>query len=73
MPKPPRVSQMRDNATMTNPEPPSPTVDDLPAAEALSEADPADAPDIADGIAAALQRELDQTSTAARDTAEPGS
>ena len=58
---------------MTNPTPPSPTVDDLPAAEALSDADPADAPDIADGIASALQRELDHTGTAGRDTAEPGS
>ncbi len=58
---------------MTDPTPPSSTVDDLPAAEALTQADPADAPDIADGMAAALQRELDQTGTAGRDTSEPGS
>lgn len=64
---------MRDNAEMTEPTPPLPTADDLPATEALSEADPADAPDIADGIAAALQRELDQTGTSAPDPAEQGS
>jgi len=39
--------------------PPDPTVDDQIALEALAEADPADAPDIAEGIAAGLQRELD--------------
>ena len=58
---------------MTDPTPPSSPVDDLPADDALSQADAADAPDIADGIAAALQRELDQTGTAGRDTPEPGS
>jgi hypothetical protein len=51
---------------------PSPAADDVPAAEALSNADPTDAPDIADGIAAALQRELDQTGTEGRNTTEPG-
>lgn len=40
---------------------PKPTGDDQIAAEALAEVDPADAPDIADGIAASLQRELDTT------------
>jgi hypothetical protein len=45
-----------------NDSPPSEqAIDDQPASRALSEADPADAPDIADGITAALQRELDET------------
>jgi hypothetical protein len=57
---------------MTQQAPPSPAADDVPAAEALSNADPADAPDIADGVTAALQRELDQTGTEGRNTTEPG-
>ncbi|MEN8040372.1 MAG: hypothetical protein ABFR95_02615 [Actinomycetota bacterium] len=40
---------------------------DRPALEALATADPADAPDIAEGVAASLQRELDQTD-ASRET-----
>ena len=48
---------------MTNPSQPDPTAVDQTAAEALADADPADAPDIADGIASSLQRELDQTGT----------
>lgn len=35
--------------------------DDEPALDALRVADPADAPDIAEGLASSLQRELDQT------------
>ncbi len=41
---------------------PDEAADDQVALETLSEADPADAPDIAEGLAASLQRELDQTS-----------
>lgn len=58
---------------MTEPTPPLPTADDLPATDALSEVDPAESPDIADGIAAALQRELDQSGTSDPGPAEPGS
>lgn len=49
---------------------PEPTADDQPALDALVSVDPADAPDIAEGIAASLQRELDQTgiSPGAEDT-----
>ncbi len=49
---------------------PEPTTDDQPALDALVSIDPADAPDIAEGIAASLQRELDQTgiSPGAEDT-----
>jgi hypothetical protein len=64
---------MRDNAGMTTSPPPQGAVDDQHAAEALSGADPADAPDIADGIASGLQRELDRTGTPRQDTAEPSS
>jgi len=42
---------------------PEPVEDDQPALEALVSVDPADAPDIAEGLAASLQRELDQTRT----------
>ncbi len=56
---------MSDNANMADQPSAEPIIepiaDDQPALEALSEADPADAPDIAEGIAAGLQRELDQT------------
>ena len=52
---------MWDSARMNDSSPPEPAIDDQPVAKALSEADPADAPDIADGITAALQRELDNT------------
>jgi hypothetical protein len=52
---------VRDNETMNDQSPPEPSPDDLPALDALAEADPADAPDIAEGVAAGLQRELDQT------------
>lgn len=64
---------MRDNDAMKSEEPESRTVDDQNAADALTIADPADAPDIADGVAAGLQRELDQTGTAHRDAEEPNS
>jgi hypothetical protein len=64
---------MRDNADMTTPHLPPRAIDDQHAAEPLSEADPADAPDIADGVAAGLQRELDQTGAPRPDTAEPSS
>jgi hypothetical protein len=61
---------MRDNARMKEQRFPEPTTDDQPALDALVSIDPADAPDIAEGIAASLQRELDQTgiSPGAEDT-----
>jgi CTP:molybdopterin cytidylyltransferase MocA len=52
---------MRDNGLMNTASQPEPTVEDQVAADALADVDPADAPDIADGIAASLQRELDTT------------
>lgn len=52
---------MWDSARMNDSTPSEPAIDDQLAAAALSDADPADAPDIADGITAALQRELDST------------
>ena len=52
---------MSDNTDMTQETPETPAADDRPALEALADADPADAPDIAEGIAAGLQRELDHT------------
>ncbi len=64
---------MRDNGAMTTPTPPPAATEDQPAAEALAEADAADAPDIADGIAAALQRELDQTGASSDSTGETNS
>ena len=64
---------MRDNAAMTTPTPRPATTEDQPVAEALAEADAADAPDIADGIAAALQRELDQTGASSDSTGETNS
>ncbi len=54
---------MRDNARMSEHRAPEPTEDDKPALEALVSVDPQDAPDIAEGIAASLQRELDQAGT----------
>lgn len=48
-----------------------PTIeDDQTALDALASADAADAPDIAEGLAAGLQRELDQTSSPATDAGE---
>ncbi len=41
--------------------PAAPTEDDQTALDALVAADPADAPEIAEGLASGLQRELDQT------------
>ena len=58
---------------MTTPTPRTAATEDQPAAEALAEADAADAPDIADGIAAALQRELDQTGASDDSTGESNS
>jgi hypothetical protein len=52
---------MRDNERMSTSSQPEPTIEDQIAADALAEVDPAEAPDIADGIAASLQRELDTT------------
>lgn len=52
---------MRDNAGMSEHQAPEPVEDDQPALDALVSVDPADAPDIAEGLAAGLQRELDQT------------
>lgn len=49
---------------------PSSVADDQPAIDALGEADPADAPDIAEGIAAGLQRELDRSDAPTADTTE---
>jgi len=49
------------------------TADDQIAADALDEVDSADAPDIADGIAASLQRELDTTGTDGRNPTESNS
>ena len=44
---------------MINSPQPDPTIEDQAATDALVDVDPADAPDIADAIAANLQRELD--------------
>jgi len=52
---------MRDNGRMKTASQPEPTVEDQVAADVLADVDPAEAPDIADGIAASLQRELDAT------------
>jgi hypothetical protein len=41
---------------------PDTAADDEATLEALSDADPQDAPDIAEGLATSLQRDLDQTS-----------
>lgn len=54
---------MRDNAYMSEHRVPDPAEEDQPASDALVSVDPADAPDIAEGIAAGLQRELDETGT----------
>ena len=64
---------MRDNDEMKSQEPESHTIEDQNAADALTMSDPADAPDIADGIAAGLQRELDQTGTPQREAEESNS
>lgn len=64
---------MRDNGVMTSPTPQPEATDDQTAEDALAASDPADAPDIADGIAAGLQRELDQTATPRDDPRESGS
>lgn len=52
---------MRDNGRMNTASQPELTSEDQVAADALADVDPAEAPDIADGIAASLQRELDAT------------
>ena len=44
--------------------------DDQPAHDALVSVDPAEAPDIAEGLAAGLQRELDQTGSVRQPEAE---
>lgn len=64
---------MRDNDHMNSAPQPEPTDDDQTAAEALAEVDPADAPDIADGIASSLQRELDTTGADERHPTESSS
>jgi|GEM_PF-4948877 len=53
--------------------PPDAVVDDETGIEALSEADPADAPDIAEKLATSLQRELDGTSGQRDEATEPSS
>ena len=58
---------------MTEHQPPDTVVDDETGIEALSESDPADAPDIAEKLATSLQRELDGTSGQRAETAEPSS
>ena len=64
---------MRDNDRMNTTSEPDPTVEDQTAADALADVDPADAPDIADGIAANLQRELDTTGIDDERPTEPNS
>ncbi len=61
---------MRDNAGMSEHRVPEAAEDDRPAHDALVSVDPADAPDIAEGLAASLQRELDQTGSASQPEAE---
>ncbi len=61
---------MRDNAPMTDRTPDQQITDDSPVLDALADADPADAPDMAEGLAAGLQRELDQTGSPKTDTRE---
>ena len=46
---------------------------DQPVHQALIDADPTDAPDIAEGLAAGLQRELDQTGDRNQSTDESAS
>ncbi len=53
-----------DNADMDDQKPTEPVQDDQTALDALSSVAPEEAPDIAEGIAASLQRELDQTGDA---------
>lgn len=55
---------------MNNHTPDQTTADDQPVLDALKESDPADAPDIAEGLAAGLQRELDETGSAPVKTPE---
>lgn len=50
-----------DNASMHEQNSSDPVQDDQTALDALGSVDPDEAPDIAEGIAASLQRELDQT------------
>lgn len=64
---------MRDNDPMNDELPEHPIADDRPALGALVDADPADAPDIAEGLAAGLQRELDQTGTSVSEAGEQDS
>jgi hypothetical protein len=55
---------------MTDRTPDPQITDDSPVLDALADADPADAPDMAEGLAAGLQRELDQTGSPKPDTRE---
>ena len=55
---------------MTDRTPDHQMTDDSPVLDALTDVDPADAPDIAEGLAAGLQRELDQTGSPKTDTGE---
>lgn len=64
---------MRDNAPMNDHTTDTPVPDDQPALEALADADPANAPDIAEGLAAGLQRELDRTSSVEENNEESDS
>lgn len=52
---------MSDNESMNEQHTPPVVEEDATAIDALRSADPADSPDLADGLAAGLQRELDQT------------
>lgn len=63
---------MRDNGNMNHEPTTQAPDDDQPALDALAEADPADAPDIAEGVAAGLQRELDQTGAPGASSTESG-
>ncbi len=58
---------------MTDPTIEPTTEDDQTVLDALAAADPADAPDIAEGLAAGLQRELDQTGAKEPDAGESDS
>ena len=57
----PDEQQMSDNGFMNDEPELGAPAKDQPAHEALIDADPAEAPDIAEGLAAGLQRELDHT------------
>lgn len=55
---------MRDNDTMDNDRQQPHTQDTRTVLEALASSDPAEAPEIVEGLAAGLQRELDRTTNA---------